>query len=162
MPIFFFFFCIPDPWFKNLQWLILSFRHQLRDLMKLVCGLPQLGLYPPISYSFPEECFKYGYIGLFCVPGLCISPYLCLFLTFSQRAFIWDPLASVLRLSRLDLWQCGVLSEPRSTPETYVRECHCFYYLCLLTQKGNWIRTQRTLKGHSSIPELLIFDTLLL
>lgn len=133
--------------------------------MKLVCGLPQLGPNPPISYSFPEEYLKYGHIGLLFVPGLHISPYLCPFLTCSQMALVWDPLASVLRLSRLDLWKCGVLCEPRSTPETYktyVRECHCFYYLCLLTQKGNWIRTQWTLKGHSSISKLLICDTLLL
>lgn len=75
--------------------------------MKLVCGLPQLGPYPPIPYSFPEEYFRYDRIGLFSVPGLYISPYLCLFLTFSQMTFVWDPLASVLRLSRLDLWQCG-------------------------------------------------------
>lgn len=46
--------------------------------MKLVCGLPQLGPYPPISYSFPEEYFRYDRIGLFCVPGLYISPiYVC-------------------------------------------------------------------------------------
>lgn len=93
-----------------------------------------------------------------------ISPpiYVCFWLSLKWLLFgilwhlCWDSLG-------LTCGNVGVLSEPRSTPETYIRECHCFYYLCLLTQKGNWIRTQRTLKGHSSIPvQLLICDTLLL